>query len=154
MHFKLFLKLEHKVEEVRRFSCGVNTEYGAFRGLVREAFGHLPGDDFVLKWEDKDGDKVAISSDEEFKFALAQLKMSGEVNRVDVEIFENPWWKQVIITFLETSMNNHILTGPLSSSLFPSLQVLCRFRDVLKEPGQTAQVKNIQEFLATAASSK
>ena len=48
MHFKLFLKLEHKEEEVRRFSCGVNTEYGVFRGLVREAFGHLPGDDFVL----------------------------------------------------------------------------------------------------------
>ena len=154
MHFKLFLKLEHKEEEVRRFSCGVNTEYGEFRGLVREAFGHLPGDDFVLKWEDEDGDKVAISSDEEFKFALAQLKMSGEVIRVDVEIFENPWWKQVIITFLETSMNNHIFTGPLSSSLFPSLQVLCRFRDVLKEPGQIAQVKNIQEFLANAVISQ
>ena len=154
MHFKLFLKLEHKEEEVRRFSCGVNTEYGAFRGLVREAFGHLPGDDFVLKWEDEDGDKVAISSDEEFKFALAQLKMSGEVIRVDVEIFENPWWKQVIITFLETSINNHVFTGPLSSSLFPSLQVLCRFRDVLKEPGQTAQVKNIQEFLANAVISQ
>ena len=149
MHFKLFLKLEHKEEEVRIFSCGVNTEYGEFRGLVRQAFGHLPGDDFVLKWEDEDGDKVAFSSDEEFKFALAQLKMAGEVIRVDVEIFENPWWKQVNITFLKTSMNNHVFPGLFNSSLFPF-----RCRDVLKEPGQTAQVKNIQEFLATAVSSK
>ena len=102
MHFKLFLKLEHKEEEVRRFSCGESTEYEEFRLLVRKAFDRLPGDDFVLKWEDEDGDKVAISSDEEFKFAIAQLKMSGDVFRVDVEIFDNPWWKQVIRTCMFT----------------------------------------------------
>ena len=96
MHFKLFLKLDHKEEEVRRFSCGLNTEYGEFRCLVRKAFVCLPGDDFVLKWEDEDGDKVAISSDEEFKFAVKQLGISVDTFRVDVEIFENPWWKQVI----------------------------------------------------------
>ena len=73
----------------------MNTDYVGFRNLVRNAFDQLPYDDFLLKWEDEDGDKVAISSDEEFKFALSQPSMSKEVFRVDVEIFENPWWKQV-----------------------------------------------------------
>eukprot|EP00092_Neocalanus_flemingeri_P053850 GFUD01063360.1.p1 GENE.GFUD01063360.1~~GFUD01063360.1.p1 ORF type:complete len:595 (+),score=199.26 GFUD01063360.1:29-1813(+) len=95
MHFKLFLKLEHKEEEVRRCSCGESIEYEEFRCLVRNSFNTLPGDDFVLKWEDEDGDKVAISSDDEFKFAITHLKVAGDILRVDVEIFENPWWKQV-----------------------------------------------------------
>jgi len=95
MHFKLFLKLEHKEVEVRRLSCEVSSDYENFRNLVRKAFSYLPNDDFLLKWEDEDGDKVAISSDEEFKFALSQPCMSKEVFRVDVEIFENPWWKQL-----------------------------------------------------------
>jgi len=95
MHFKLFLKLDHKEVEVRRLSCEVSSDYENFRNLVRKAFNYLPSDDFLLKWEDEDGDKVAISSDEEFKFALSQPCMSKEVFRVDVEIFENPWWRQL-----------------------------------------------------------
>jgi len=95
MEFKLFLKLEHKEEEVRRFSCYETIDYQEFRCLVRKAFERLPGDDFVLKWEDEDGDKVAISSEKEFKFAVTHLKISAEVFRVDVEIFDNPWWKQI-----------------------------------------------------------
>jgi len=95
MHFKLFLKLDHKEVEVRRFSCEVNTDYDGFRHLVKNAFDQLPYDDFLLKWEDEDGDKVAISSDEEFKFALSQPSIAKDVFRMDVEIFENPWWKQM-----------------------------------------------------------
>ena len=107
IHFKLFLKLEHKEVEVRRFSCEVNTEYGEFRTRVRAAFGQLPDDDFILKWEDEDGDKVAISSDEEFNVALKHLKTMAELFRVDVEIFEHPWWKQVTIS--KTNHYSHLI---------------------------------------------
>ena len=48
MHFKLFLKLDHKEVEVRRLSCEVSSDYENFRNLVRKAFNYLPSDDFLL----------------------------------------------------------------------------------------------------------
>jgi len=95
MHFKLFLKLDHKEVEVRRFDCAENVNYEDFRQRVKDAFEHLPDDDFALKWEDEDGDKVSITNENEFQFALAQLNASTGTVRIDVEILEIPWWKQL-----------------------------------------------------------
>lgn len=95
MHFKLFLKLDHKEVEVRRFDCAENVNYEDFRQRVKDAFEHLPDDDFALKWEDEDGDKVSITNEIEFQFALTQLNASTGTVRVDVEILEIPWWKQL-----------------------------------------------------------
>jgi len=94
IHFKLFLHIRGKQEEVRRFSCESNVDIGKLNAYIKEKFVHLGDKEFVLKWEDEDGDKVDINSQQELRLAMQEMKKIGPVYKLQIHILENPWWKQ------------------------------------------------------------
>ena len=99
IHFKLFLHIRGKQEEVRRFSCESNVDIGKLNAYIKEKFVHLGDKEFVLKWEDEDGDKVDINSQQELRLAMQEMKKIGPVYKLQIHILENPWWKQVSVPF-------------------------------------------------------
>ena len=55
---------------------------------------------FVIKWEDEEGDKVDISTQQELMLAMQEMKMMGSVYKLHICLLENPWWKQVSVYFI------------------------------------------------------
>ena len=55
---------------------------------------------FVIKWEDEEGDKVDISTQQELMLAMLEMKMIGSVYKLHIFLLENPWWRQVSVYFI------------------------------------------------------
>eukprot|EP00092_Neocalanus_flemingeri_P030505 GFUD01033120.1.p2 GENE.GFUD01033120.1~~GFUD01033120.1.p2 ORF type:complete len:118 (+),score=37.66 GFUD01033120.1:99-452(+) len=99
LQFKLYLNIGGKQKEVRRFSCDSNTDVGRLNIHIKETFPHLGEQEFVMKWEDEEGDKVDITSQQELVLALQEMKKICSVYKIHVQLLENPWWKQVSVHF-------------------------------------------------------
>ena len=97
LQFKLYLNIGGKQEEVRRFSCDGNIDIGRLNVHIKETFPHLGEQEFGMKWEDEEGDKVDITSQQELMLALREMKKIGPVYKIHVQLLENPWWKQVSV---------------------------------------------------------
>ena len=97
--FKIYLHIGGKQQEVRRFFCDDNIDFGTLNTNIKEKFPHLGDKEFVIKWEDEEGDKVDISSEQELMLAMKEMKEIGSVYKPHVQILENPWWKQVSVLF-------------------------------------------------------
>ena len=95
LQLKLYLNVGGTQEEVRRFSCESNIDIKQLNVRIKETFPHLGKQEFVLKWEDEDGDKVDITSQQELVLALQEMKKICSVYKVHVQLLESPWWKQV-----------------------------------------------------------
>eukprot|EP00092_Neocalanus_flemingeri_P000062 GFUD01000064.1.p1 GENE.GFUD01000064.1~~GFUD01000064.1.p1 ORF type:complete len:712 (-),score=186.20 GFUD01000064.1:96-2231(-) len=106
LQFKLYLNIGGKQEEVRRFSCDSNTDIGRLNVHIKETFPHLGEQEFVMKWEDEEGDKVDITSQQELVLALQEMKKICSVYKIHVQLLENPWWKQVQKNTTKTSLNS------------------------------------------------
>merc|ERR1712142_527170 len=102
---KLFLSVGGKQEEVRRFSCDGNIDMVRLQGDIREKFPHLGDKEFVIKWEDEEGDKVNITTQKELVLAMQEMSRIGSVYKFHIYILENPWWKQVsVLSFLQLAI--------------------------------------------------
>ena len=73
LQFKLYLHIGGKQEEVRRFSCDGIIDIGRLNVHIKETFAHLADKDFVLKWEDEEGDKVDITTQQELRLRCQRL---------------------------------------------------------------------------------
>ena len=100
LQFKLYLHIGGKQEEVRRFSCDGNIDIGRLNVHIRETFAHLADKEFVLKWEDEEGDKVDITTQQELRLAMHEMSKTGSVYKLHVTLIENPWWKQVSLYYI------------------------------------------------------
>jgi len=105
LQFKLYLHIGGKQQEIRRFSCTDKIDIGTLNRNIKEKFPHLGDKEFVVKWEDDEGDKVDISSEQELMLAMKEMKKIGSVYKLHVQILENPWWKQVEKIEDKTSKN-------------------------------------------------
>jgi len=106
LQLKLYLNVGGTQEEVRRFSCESNIDIKQLNVRIKETFPHLGKQEFVLKWEDEDGDKVDITSQQELVLALQEMKKICSVYKVHVQLLESPWWKQVQKNTEKTSLNS------------------------------------------------
>ena len=93
--FKLFLHLGERQVGVRRFCWDGDIHIERLNTHVRESFSHLADKEFVLKWEDEEGDKVDITTHQELLLAMQEMKKQGPVYKLHILLLENPWWKQV-----------------------------------------------------------
>ena len=99
MQFKIYLHIGGRQQEVRRFSCDDDIDIGTLNTNIKEKFPNLGDKEFVIKWEDEEGDKVDISSEQELMLAMKEMKKIGSVYKLYMQILENPWWKQVSVLF-------------------------------------------------------
>ena len=97
---KLYLHIRGKQEEVRRFSCDGDIDIRRLHFYINGSFPHLSDKAFVIKWEDEEGDKVDISTQQELMLAMQEMKMMGSVYKLHIFLLENPWWKQVSVYFI------------------------------------------------------
>ena len=105
LQVKLFLSVGGIQEEVRRFSCDGNIDMVRLQGDIREKFPHLGDKEFVIKWEDEEGDKVNITTQKELVLAMQEMSRIGSVYKFHIYILENPWWKQVsVLSFLQLAI--------------------------------------------------
>ena len=79
------------------FYINGNIDIDTLNKRIQEKFPHLGDKEIVIKWEDEEGDKVDITSQQELGLAMQEMSKTCSVYKFHVHILENPWWKQVSV---------------------------------------------------------